>query len=259
MNVSIVQSGIAWEDKEKNLQDYYRLLSALQRKTDLAVLPETFTTGFSMRAPHLAESNTGHTVQTLLQWANELGFAIAGSFLAKNPDGKLFNRGFFITPEGASYFSDKRHLFCLSEESERLTPGKNSSIIPYRGWNIRLIVCYDLRFPVWIRNRNDEYDLLLCVANWPQARAKVWDILLKARAIENGCYVCGVNRTGVDGNNIPHQGNSVLADYKGNCMLDAGQNPEAVLTQHICKEELEDFRRRFPVGKDADLFKIIEN
>jgi len=259
MNISIVQSGIAWEDKQKNLQNYYRLLSPLQGKTDLAVLPETFSTGFSMRVPHLAETNTEKTVQTLLQWANELRFAIAGSFLAKNPDGKLFNRGFFITPEGKTSFSDKRHLFCLSEESEALTPGKEYSIIPYQGWNIRLIICYDLRFPVWIRNRNDEYDLLLCVANWPQARAKVWDILLKARAIENMCYVCGVNRTGVDGNAIPHEGNSVLVDYKGNCILDAGKNLEAVLTHSLCKEDLEDFRHRFPAGKDADCFKIIEN
>ena len=259
MNISIIQSGIAWEDKEKNLLDYYRLLSPLQGKTDLAVLPETFTTGFSMRVPHLAETNTGNTVQTLLRWAAELGFAIAGSFLAKNPDGKLFNRGFFVTPEGETYFSDKRHLFCLSEENERLTPGKNYSIIPYRGWNIRLIICYDLRFPVWIRNRKEEYDLLLCVANWPQTRIRVWDILLKARAIENLCYVCGVNRTGFDGDAIPHPGHSVIVDYKGNCILDAGQNPETVLTQQICKEELKDFRHRFPAGKDADCFEIIEN
>ena len=259
MNISIVQSGIAWEDKAKNLQNYYRLLSTLQGKTDLAVLPETFTTGFSMRVPHLAETNTGNTVQTLLQWTKEWGFAIAGSFLAKNPDGKLFNRGFFITPEGETYFSDKRHLFFLSEENEQLTPAKDYLIIPYQGWNIRLIVCYDLRFPVWVRNRNDAYDLLLCVANWPQARINVWDILLKARAIENGCYVCGVNRTGIDGNDIPHPGNSVFVDYKGNCLLDAGKNPETVLTQRICKEELDDFRRRFPAGKDADHFKLIEN
>ena len=259
MNISIVQSNIVWEDKEKNLRNYYRLLLPLRGETDLAVLPETFTTGFSMRVPHLAETNTGNTVQTLLQWANELDFAIAGSFLAKNPDGKLFNRGFFITPEGETYFSDKRHLFCLSEESETLTPGENYSIIPYQGWNIRLIVCYDLRFPVWIRNRENEYDLLLCIANWPQARAKVWDVLLKARAIENLCYVCGVNRTGLDGNDISHQGNSVLVDYKGNYILEAGQNPESILTQYINKDDLEDFRRRFPAGKDADCFKIIEN
>ena len=259
MNISIIQSGIAWEDKEKNLQYYRHLLSPLQGKTDLAVLPETFTTGFSMRALHLAETNTGNTVQTLLRWTHEWGFAIAGSFLAKNPDGKLFNRGFFITPEGEIYFSDKRHLFFLSEENEQLTPAPNYSIIPYRGWNIRLIICYDLRFPVWIRNRENEYDLLLCVANWPQSRAKVWEILLKARAIENVCYVCGVNRTGVDGNEIPYQGDSVLLDQKGNCILDAGQHPETILTHCIQKDDLDDFRLRFPAGKDADRFKIIEN
>jgi predicted amidohydrolase len=259
MNISIIQSGIAWEDKEKNLQDYHRLLSPLQGKTDLAVLPETFTTGFSMRIPHLAESNAWPTIQTLLQWAEEWGFAIAGSFLAKNADGKLFNRGFFITPEGDTYFSDKRHLFFLSEEPELLTPAKNYPIIPYRGWNIRLIICYDLRFPVWIRNREHEYDLLLCVANWPQSRANVWNILLKARAIENVCYVCGVNRTGVDGNGLSHQGDSVLVDYKGNLVLNAGQNSESILTHCIRKEDLDDFRHRFPAGKDADRFIIIEN
>jgi len=259
MRISIVQSGIVWEDKDKNLQDYYRLLLPLQGKTDLAVLPETFTTGFSMHIPHLAETNTGNTIQTLLKWTNEWGFAIAGSFLAKNEDGKLFNRGVFITPEGETYFSDKRHLFCLSEEKEQLTPAKNYSIIPYRGWNIRLIVCYDLRFPVWIRNRKNEYDLLLCVANWPQTRIGVWDVLLKARAIENVCYTCGVNRTGIDGNGVLHSGHSVLTDYKGNYMLDAEENPETVITQSICKEDLENFRNRFPVERDADCFKITEN
>ena len=256
MNISIIQSGIVWENIDENLQQYYRLLSPLKGKTDLAVLPETCTTGFSMRAPHLAEPNDGNTMQTFRKWANELDFAIAGSFIAKELDGRMFNRGFFITPEGENYFSDKRHLFRMSEESELLNPGTDYSLITYKGWNIRLIVCYDLRFPVWIRNKANEYDLLLCVANWPQARSQVWDILLKARAIENGCYVCGVNRTGIDGNGISHQGNSVIVDYKGTILLDAGQNPEATLTTTIHKDKLEDFRKRFPAWMDADFFKI---
>jgi predicted amidohydrolase len=256
LRVCIVQFDIAWEDKTKNLETCYRLLSPLKGKVDLAVLPETFTTGFSMNALHLAESNEENTIQTVRTWAKEWDMAIAGSFLAKDADGKFFNRGFLITPEGETYFSDKRHLF--REEGKLLTPGKSYVIIPYKGWNIRLIVCYDLRFPVWIRNKANEYDLLLCVANWPKARAHVWNTLLRARAIENLCYVCGVNRMGTDGEGISHQGESIALDYKAYPVMEAGQEEKCIIST-IKKEPLQDFRRKFPVWKEADFFKITEN
>jgi predicted amidohydrolase len=259
LRISIIQSEIAWEDKEKNLRDCYSLISSLKGKSDLAVLPEMFTTGFSMNAAPLAETNTGNTVQSLQVWSKELNLAISGSFLAKDSDNRLYNRGFFITPEGMSYFSDKRHLFRMSEENTVFTPGKSVSNISYKGWNIRLIICYDLRFPVWIRNRENEYDILLCAANWPAPRAAVWDALLKARAIENVCYVCGVNRTGEDGNGFFYQGGSVLVDYKGRVILEAEQKRESVLTVILNKEELQAFRNKFPVWKDADSFELLEN
>jgi predicted amidohydrolase len=259
LRISIIQAGIEWENKEKNLTDYYSHIVPLKGKSDLAVFPEMFTTGFSMNAAHLAETNSEHTIQTLQRWANELELAVAGSFLAKNADNRLYNRGFFITPEGKTHISDKRHLFRISDEHILFNPGKTGSIISYKGWNIRLIICYDLRFPVWIRNKKNEYDLLLCVANWPQSRASVWNTLLKARAIENLSYVCGVNRIGEDGNKILYQGDSAILDYKGDSILETERNQAVIATATLNKEALQDFRNKFPVWKDADFFKFIEN
>jgi predicted amidohydrolase len=255
LRVSIVQSEIVWENKEKNLENYYTLINPLKKKSDLVVLPEMFTTGFSMHAAPLAEIDTENTIQTIQLWAKELDLAVAGSFLAKDNDNKLYNRGFFITPDKMPCFSDKRHLFRMSEEDVIFTQGKSISLIPYKEWNIRLIICYDLRFPVWIRNRMNEYDLLLCVANWPQSRSNAWNILLKARAIENLCYVCGVNRTGKDAAGILYQGESVLLDYKGTIILDAGKQQEVILTATLNKKDLYSFRNKFPAWKDADSFE----
>jgi predicted amidohydrolase len=255
LRVSIVQSEIAWEDKAQNLQHFGNLLSDLKGKSDLAVFPEMFTTGFSMNAPELAENNAGNTVKNLQAWAKEYQFAITGSFLAKNDDGKLFNRGFFITPEGVTTFADKRHLFRMGGEEQVFSSTDSYPILSYHGWNIRLIVCYDLRFPVWMRNKDNEYDLLICVANFPASRAKVWDILLKARAIENQCYVCGVNRIGTDCTGLAHQGDSMVIDYKGEPILKAS-NQASILTATIEKEKLTAFRTKFPVWKDADSFEI---
>ncbi|MDR1681991.1 MAG: nitrilase family protein [Candidatus Symbiothrix sp.] len=257
LRISILQADIAWEDKAKNLENYGTLLSGLQGKSDLAVVPEMFTTGFSMQASHLAETNDGTTIQTLKRLSQTVDLAIAGSFLAKNDDGKLYNRGFFITPSGESFFADKRHLFRLGGEDKVFTPGLTYPILSCKNWNIRLIVCYDLRFPVWSRNQNNEYDLLLCTANWPRARANVWKTLLQARAIENQCYVCGVNRIGQHGKIIDYQGDSILVDYKGFPITEAPTDRQAILTTTIKRESLLDFRQKFPVGKDADRFQII--
>ncbi|GHT72589.1 amidohydrolase [Bacteroidia bacterium] len=255
LRISFIQSAIAWEDKTQNLHDFYARVFSLKGLSDLVVLPEMFSTGFSMQASYLAETNEGNTIQTVRQWAKESNLAIAGSFLAKNAENRLFNRGFFVTPEGKSHFSDKRHLFRMAEEHHLFTAGNSYTIIPYKGWNIRLIVCYDLRFPVWIRNRSNEYDLLLCVANWPQPRANAWDILLKARAIENLCYVCGVNRIEKDGNGISYQGDSALIDFKGNLLAQAEKNQPAVITDCLYKRDLEAFRAKFPAWEDADYFE----
>jgi predicted amidohydrolase len=256
LRTGFVQSVVAWENKEQNLTHYGNLLKKLTGKADLVALPEMFSTGFSMQAGHLAESNDGLTIQTIHSWAKKYDFAVCGSFLAKDKAGKIYNRGFFVTPQGDSYFYDKRHLFRMGEENEQFTAGRESLIIPYQGWNIRLIICYDLRFPVWTRNRNNEYDILICPANWPEVRAAVWETLLKARAMENQAYVCGVNRIGEDGMKISHRGDSVLIDFKGKPVAEAPANTESILTYTFDKNALDAFREKFPAWKDADLFEI---
>jgi len=256
LRVSLVQNDIAWEDKVENLKTYHELLRGIAGKTDLAVLPEMFSTGFSMQSKHLAETNDENTIATLQNLSIVFDFAIAGSFLAKDNSGNFYNRGFFITPEGDNYFYDKRHLFRMGNEHEVFTAGKKQLIVSYKGWNISLIICYDLRFPVWNRNVDNAYDLLLCVANWPEARNNVWEILLKACAIENQAYVCGVNRTGVDGNGLKHKGNSLLIDFRGEVLSEYIPNKIAVNTYSISREQLEKFRQKFPAWKDADKFSI---
>ena len=256
IRISIIQFDIAWEDTENNLKHCESLICPLQGKTDLVVLPEMFATGFSVDSVHLAETNTGNTIQQVSQWAKEFNFAVCGSFLAKDNSGKVFNRGFFITPEGDSYFYDKRHLFRMGKENDFLTAGNEPAIISYKKWNIRMIICYDLRFPVWVRNKENKYDLLICVANWPENRAGAWKTLLKARALENQCYVCGVNRIGIDKNEIFYKGDSILIDYKNNAILEATPHKETILTGSIDKNALNEFRKKFPVWMDADSFEI---
>ena len=173
-------------------------LETLCGTTEVVILPEMFSTGFSMNSKELAEPVSGETITTLKQWATEFQLAIAGSYIASDK-GEYFNRAFFLTPAETDHYYDKRHLFRMGQESEHFSAGNGRVIIPYHGWNICLLVCYDLRFPVWSRNVNNEYDLLVYVASWPVQRRQAWDVLLRARAIENMCYVCGVNRIGTDG------------------------------------------------------------
>jgi predicted amidohydrolase len=258
LKISLVQSLIVWENKQENLKHYKDLLKKLAGNTDIAVLPEMFTTGFSIQqAPYLAEPNDGYTISVLRSWANEYEIAICGSILAKESSGKIYNRGFFIPPNEKPFFCDKHHLFRMGIEDTIVTPGNEMPIIPYKEWNIRLIVCYDLRFPVWIRNRNNEYDLLICMANWPLFRIETWDTLLKARALENQSYVCGVNRVGEDGLGIPHPGHSQLIDFRGKIVAETAQNETSVVTDVIRKTALETFRRKFPTWMDADKFEFL--
>ena len=256
LRISIVQFDIVWEETENNQKRCDSLIRPLRGKTDLVVLPEMFATGFSVDAIHLAETDTDSIIQQIGWWAQEFEFAICGSFLAKDDSGKIFNRGFFITPEGVSFFYNKRHLFRMGKENNFLSAGNEPVIISYKGWNIRMIICYDLRFPVWIRNKGNEYDLLICVANWPGNRANVWEILLKARALENQSYVCGVNRIGTDKNQISYRGDSVLIDFKGKVVAEAKQHKEEVITGIINKGVQDGFRKKFPVWMDADSFDI---
>ena len=257
LRVSLVQSTIFWEDKSRNLSHYGGLLELLARKTDLVVLPEMFSTGFSVsNNRHLAESNEGLTVETIKKWAKDYDFAVCGSFLACENE-KLYNRGFFATPDGTISFYDKRHLFRMGDENKNFTAGEKQLIVSYKGWNICLIVCYDLRFPVWSRNVGKAYDLLICPANWPVVREKAWNVLLKARALENYCYVCGVNRVGEDGYDNHYRGDSQLIDYKSNVVVFCDPDKEMITTGILKKEALEHFREKFPVWKDGDEFEII--
>ncbi len=255
LRVSMVQSHIIWEDKNENLGYYGELLRRISGKTDLAVLPETFSTGFTMNVEPLADEVDGITVNTIKKWAADYKMAVAGSFIAKD-NGKYYNRAFFITSEGDSLFYDKRHLFQMGHEDQYFTAGDKRLVVSYRGWNICLLVCYDLRFPVWSRNVNNEYDLLIYCANWPEARKKVWKILLQARAIENMSYVCGVNRVGIDGKGFTYRGDSLIISPKGKKLADAGKREEVTRTVSLSMDEVSELRSKFPAWKDADDFTI---
>lgn len=254
LRVSLAQYDILWEDKSANLAKIEKIVSSLAGETDLVVLPEMCTTGFSMNSHQLAEPVTGTTVSHLSKLAQQYDIAICSSFIAIDKN-KYFNRGFFITSESQHYY-DKRHLFRMGQEADYFSAGEKKLIIEHKGFKICLLVCYDLRFPVWARNVDNEYDLLIYTANWPASRSHVWNILLEARAIENMCYVCGVNRVGADGNNLVHEGNSKMIDAKGETILSINLNLEDTKTVHISKENLNKFRTKFPAWKDADKFRI---
>lgn len=257
LRISLVQSPIVWEDRSANLSAYEKRLASVAGKTDLAVLPEMFTTGFSMAPERLADRMDGETLASVKRWAADFGMAVVGSFIAEEK-GRYYNRAFLITPSGELFYYDKRHLFRMAGEDKSYAAGGKRVIVPYLGWNICLQVCYDLRFPVWSRNVNREYDLLIYVANWPEARASVWQPLLLARALENQAYVCGVNRTGTDGKGFHYRGNSVLFSPKGKKLGDAADAEEQIITCCLSAAEQEAFREKFPVWKDADDFSIFK-
>jgi len=256
MIISLIQDTIHWANTSQNLQKTENHLRLLAGKTNLAVLPEMFTTGFCTDRPALAQDMQGETMATLKRIAQTYNMAITGSFIAKE-NGKNYNRGFFVFPDGRIETSDKRHLFSIGGEHQHFEPGNNKLIVNYCGFNIRLLICYDLRFPVWARNVNNEYDLLIYVANFPQKRIRTWDILLQARAIENQAYVCGVNCTGTDGQGIEYNGHSVLLDYMGAPLLTLGEAQTSVQTYDIGTEPLSRFRQKSAFWKDADQFTII--
>ena len=255
LKISIVQTDIAWENKQENLRMLREKLHALRGTTEIVVLPEMFSTGFTMKSRELAEPVCGITVRILKELAADFQLALCGSFICSERS-NYYNRAFFITPEGEEFYYDKRHLFRMGNEAEYFSSGNNKLIISYRGWNICLLVCYDLRFPVWSRNVNNEYDLLIYVASWPQARRLAWDTLLCARALENMCYVCGVNRIGVDGNKLIYNGGSVVFSAKGEVLASVPDGEEGIETVSLSLISLQQLRDKFPVWKDADAFRL---
>lgn len=255
MRISLIQDIIHWADKEANLQKTETQLKALAGKTDLVVLPEMFTTGFCTDQPDLAEKMKGNSISLLKKWAMAYNFAITGSLIIKENDFN-FNRGFFIFPDGKIETVDKRHLFSLGGENNHFSSGNKKPIINYCGFNIRLLICYDVRFPVWARNVNNEYDLLIFVANFPKNRIKAWDILLQARAIENQAYVCGVNCIGTDGLGISYNGHSTLLSYLASPLLHFPENETSIQTYNLEIESLIKFRTKSAFWKDADRFEV---
>lgn len=259
LRVALVQGATRWHDPAAN-RHYYGQLIAPLRGSDLVVLPETFTSGFSNEAIHSAEDMDGPTVAWLAAQARRLDAAVCGSVQLRVRD-QVFNRLLFATPDGAVRHYDKRHLFRHADEHKRYAAGSERIVLEWRGWRIALMVCYDLRFPVWSRNRYDEaaqrfdYDLVVYVANWPSARRHAWRTLLAARAIENLAFCVGVNRVGYDGNDLHYAGDSVAHDFLGQPLVEVGAQ-EQVVTVALDAAALAAHRERFPAWLDADRFEL---
>ena len=255
LKITIFQAYLFWENIDKNLQNIgLRLQSGVRETTDLIVLPEMFNTGFTMRAKEMAEEMDGKTMQWIKNTAAHYDCVVTGSLIIKE-NGKYYNRMVWVKPDGEYQHYDKHHLFGLGEEDKHFTAGSKPVIVELKGWKIRLAICYDLRFPVWLRNKNPNYDLLLLVASWPDKRSSHWRALIHARAIENQTYVIGVNRVGHDGNQIYHSGHSMCIDPFGNTVYYKPED-EDLYTFSINYTELEKIRRQFPFLKDSDDFDI---
>lgn len=253
MQISIIQAPLSWEHPEANRNYFTQKIQEVSSDTLLVVLPEMFTTGFTMDPHNVAETMDDVTVHWMKSIAKERNFAITGSIVIREDD-KYYNRLLFVFPTGEVEFYDKRHGFSLAGEDKVYTRGTNKKIISYLGWKICPFICYDLRFPVFSRF-NDDYDLLIYVANWPQPRINAWDALLKARAIENMSYVVGVNRIGEDDNNNSYPGHSQVLDYLGNYMIEPLAK-EAIATIQLDKETMLANRHKFGFLRDRDTFTL---
>lgn len=260
LRVCLFPMEINWGDKAANLRNLEETIACVHPQTDLLILPETFSTGFPSgldkeEVRPLAERNTGETVDLLKNLASRYKMAIAGSFVADS-GGSLYNRAFFIEPNGDEIFEDKHHLFSMAGEDMVFSRGYGRLAVRYRGWNLAMIVCYDLRFPVWCRNVNNGYDALIVVANWPQVRVGAWNALLPARAIENEAYVCAVNCKGTDHGGFDYNGSSAVYDFKG-YDVSVRVDEDGLLYATLSRDRLDAFRAKFPAWRDADPFKLI--
>jgi predicted amidohydrolase len=261
LRVSLIQGETRWHDPAGNRDYYADLIEPLRNTTDLVILPETFTSGFSNDAIGDAETMDGPTVEWLRRQADSIDAAICGSVQIRDGEG-VFNRMLFVKPDGEVQTYDKRHLFRYARENERYAAGRERLTVEWKGWRICPLVCYDLRFPVYSRNRFNverenglDYDLLIYVANWPSARNYPWKTLLRARAIENLCYVAGVNRVGTDGNGLHYSGDSAIIDFLGHPLTEAA-GEEVVSTMLLQAAPLLEHRERFPAMLDGDSFQI---
>lgn len=254
LKVTVFQGYLFWENIDKNLQNITLRLSGIREKTDLIILPEMFNTGFTMDAETLAEPMNGKTMQWMQATAHKYDCVVTGS-LVISEKGKYYNRLIWMRADGSFECYDKRHLFALGKEHKTYTAGTKRLIVELKGWKICPVICYDLRFPVWLRNKDTAYDLMLVVANWPEKRSLHWRTLIPARAVENQCYIIAVNRVGHDGNEIYHSGDSMCIDPNGNVVY-YKRDEEDVYTFTINPEELIKVRRQLPFLADADDFEI---
>jgi predicted amidohydrolase len=254
LNITRIQTSIKWENKEYNLSNFAKKIHSLRKNTDLIILPELCTTGFTMNVREHAESMDGETVNWFKQMAISKGCAITGSIIIQE-QGNYLNRLIWADKNGQISYYDKKHLFRMGKENDFYTSGKNKLITELNGWKIQPMICYDLRFPVWSRNTED-VDLMIYVAHWPGVRTYPWKQLLIARAIENQCYVCGINAIGLDGNGIEYLGNSMVIDAKGNPLWQANEQRDLSHTIELNRDALERFRQKFPVLKDVENFTL---
>ncbi|MBU2950730.1 amidohydrolase [Tamlana agarivorans] len=254
LKVTWIQTDLIWEDPKQNRANFTRHIESLSEATDLIILPEMFSSGFTMNADRVAETMQGETVHWMKAMAAKFNAAIMGSLVIFD-DGKFYNRLVFVEPTGKITYYNKRHAFTLVGEEKTYSAGSDKVIVNYKGWKICPLVCYDLRFPVWARNTED-YDVLIYVANWPKPRISAWDTLLKARAIENMSYCIGVNRVGIDGVNSAYSGHSAAYDVLGNLMSPITPNQEQVKTVTLEKRHIEAYRNKFKFLNDRDAFSI---
>ncbi|MWV16611.1 amidohydrolase [Pseudomonas sp. L-22-4S-12] len=255
LDVALIQTELAWQDPAANRAHFAELLVEA-RAADLVILPEMFSTGFSMHSSALAEAEDGPTSAWLLEQAERIGSVICGSLIIQVADGSYRNRLLWARPDGSLAHYDKRHLFRMAGEHKHYAAGEQQVVLEVNGWRVRPLICYDLRFPVWSRDPGGT-DLLLYTANWPAARRQHWNRLLPARAIENLCYVAAVNRIGSDGNGHPYSGDSQVLDFQGDALLAPGE-AGGVFRTRLSAAALAAYRQRFPAHLDADPFSLDE-
>ncbi|RMQ41167.1 Hydrolase [Pseudomonas cichorii] len=253
LNLALIQTTLVWHDRQANLDHFSALLEPV-KDVDLVILPEMFTTGFSMDSETQAEPEGGPTSEWMVEQARRIQAVITGSVIIRAADGSHRNRLLWARPDGEVLYYDKRHLFRMANEHEHYSPGERQVMFELNGWRIRPLICYDLRFPVWSRDAQDT-DLLLYTANWPGARRQHWNRLLPARAIENLCYVAAVNRVGSDGKGFTYTGDSQVLDFEGERLLDSG-DADGVFQVCLSAAKLREYRTRFPANLDADTFEI---
>jgi len=259
LNISLVQTSLAWEDPAANLKHFGEMISSLAEPTDLTLLPEMFNTGFTMNTEENAEEMNGHTVMWMAEMASEKQCVICGSLII-HENGRYFNRLVWMRPDGSHAYYDKKHLFRMGDEHLHFTAGTKRLVVELKGWHIMPLVCYDLRFPVWSKNeyRDDTYvfDLLLYVANWPEARSLAWTSLLTGRAIENMAYAVGVNRIGKDGRGYEYNGRSMIAAPDGQTILDIPAGRDMISTVTLKADAMLELRAKMGVGNDWDKFEL---